>query len=157
MAEQNWNSFDIGSVMKDLTDIGKPKDLGSLDGMASPSAFEGINLPDTEKKLSSIPEWQTKWFGGTAQDGTASKGILPTGMNVFSGLAGAYLGWQQFNLAKDQLAQNKKIFNLNFANQAQSVNTQLEDRQKARVAAGGSAYESVGSYMEKNAVKQKGL
>lgn len=85
------------------------------------------------------------------------------GMPAIQGLtsaANAYLGYQQLQLGKSQLAQNKKIFNLNFTNQAQTLNTQLEDRQRSRVAssAGGSSQaESVDSYMSKNAIKTKGI
>lgn len=102
-------------------------------------------------------DWQTKWLGGTDAQGMQTNGILPVGIGALSGLTSAYLGWQQFNLAKDQLAQNKKIFNLNFQNQAQSVNTQLEDRQRARVASNPTGYQSVGDYMSKNQVSGRGI
>jgi hypothetical protein len=102
-------------------------------------------------------DWQTKWLGGTTPEGMRTNGIIPVGLSALSGLTGAYLGWQQFNLAKDQLAQNKKIFNLNFANQAQSINTQLEDRQRARVASNPGAYKSVGEYMDENKVSTRGI
>ena len=75
-------------------------------------------------------------------------------------LANAYLGYQQLQLGKSQLEQNKKIFNLNFGAQSQTLNTQMEDRQRARVASAGSgsgSLDSVDSYMSKNAIKTKGI
>lgn len=101
--------------------------------------------------------WQAKWFGGTNANGTGTNGIIPGALGAFTGLANAYTGWQQFSLAKEQLAQNKQIFNLNFMNQAKNVNRDLEDRQRARVASNSNAYQSVGDYMKKNSVSEKGI
>lgn len=158
--QPDWMNFDIDSLLSGATNTGQPRDLGSLSGMPSTGGFEGINLPSIlNSDNNPTKSWKDGLFTKTdSATGLTTKGSLATGMDIFGGLASAYLGWQQFNLAKDQLAQNKKIFNLNFANQAQSVNTQLEDRQRARVASSSTgAYESVGSYMDKNAVKQKGI
>lgn len=104
-----------------------------------------------------VPQWRLDLLGGKASDGTMVNGSLPTGLHAFSSLAGAYLGWQQFNLAKEQLAQNKKIFNLNFGAQAQSTNRELEDRQMRRVRDSGGLAESVDSYMTRNRVNTKGI
>lgn len=68
------------------------------------------------------------------------------------GLGNAYLGSQQLAVAKDTLANNKKQFDLNFKAQKQATNSALEDRQRARVSANSGGYESVGSYMSKNAI-----
>lgn len=157
--QPDWMNFDIDSLVSGATNTGQPRDLGNLDGVSSPSGFEGIKLPSSLgegggflNKLKDLLITKTD-----SKTGLTTKG-LETGIGIFGGLASAYLGWQQFNLAKDQLAQNKKIFNLNFANQAQMVNTQLEDRQRARVASSSTgAYESVSSYMDKHAIKQKGI
>lgn len=108
---------------------------------------------------------QSGWekFTGSALSKGGPDGKQGWASPVISGLTGAasaYLGYQQMKLGKSQLEQNKKIFNLNFSNQAQSINTQLEDRQRSRVAgsAGGSSQaESVESYMAKNAIKSKGI
>lgn len=104
-----------------------------------------------------IPQWRLDLFGGKDSEGAQVNGSLPTGMAAFSGLAGAYLGWQQFNLAKDQMEQNKKIFNLNFGAQAQSTNRELEDRQMRRHRDSGGASESAESYMARNRVNAKGI
>jgi len=49
----------------------------------------------------------------------------------------AYLGYQGLQLGQDQFDFTKNSFNTNLANQAKVLNTQLEDRQRARLAFGG--------------------
>lgn len=164
MAETDWSNFNFDQLKLPNLDIGSPTELSAgLDASSfnwqAPTAKAGgiPNLDDAASLGDGKPSWQTKWLGGTDANGLSSKGIIPVGMQAFSGLTSAYLGWQQFNLAKDQLAQNKKIFNLNFSNQAQNINRDLEDRQRARVASNAGAYQSVGDYMNKNSVSGKGL
>lgn len=74
-------------------------------------------------------------------------------IGVGTGLVNAFMGMQQLKVAKQALSQSKDQFNRNFEAQRTSTNTQLEDRQRARVASNAGAYESVGSYMDRNAVK----
>ena len=98
-------------------------------------------------------DWMTIWFGGKdAQTGNLSPGILPVGIGALTGLAGAYTGLEQLQVAKDNLAFQKDAFNKNFANQAKLTNSQLADRQRARVMDSPGAYESVGDYMNKYGV-----
>lgn len=79
-------------------------------------------------------------WGGMALDGASS-------------LAKAFMGMKQYGLAKQQLAENQRQFDTNFGAQKKLTNSNLEDRQLARVASNPGAYESVGSYMNKNGVK----
>lgn len=65
---------------------------------------------------------------------------------------GAYTGLRQLSLAKDSFNFNKGLAQTNLSNQAQTVNTQLEDRQRARIASNPNAYQSLSEYMSKNAV-----
>lgn len=98
-------------------------------------------------------DWITTWFGGKdAQTGNLSTGILPVGIGALTGLVGAYTGLEQLQVAKDNLAFQKDAFNKNFANQAKLTNSQLADRQRARVMDSPGAYESVGDYMNKYGV-----
>lgn len=98
-------------------------------------------------------DWMTTWFGGKdAQTGNLSTGILPVGIGALTGLVGAYTGLEQLQVAKDNLAFQKDAFNKNFANQAKLTNSQLADRQRARVMDSPGAYESVGDYMNKYGV-----
>lgn len=69
-----------------------------------------------------------------------------------SSLGNLYLGMKNYGLAKDQLRTQKEQFNMNYNNQRQLLNTQMEDR--ARTEAGGSSKaESVESYMARNRIK----
>jgi hypothetical protein len=80
-------------------------------------------------------------------------GLGGTLMNAGKLGLSAYLGYKQLGQAEKQLKQNKMEFKSNFNNQAQLLNTQMEDRQAARVASNATGYQSVGSYMDKNKVK----
>jgi hypothetical protein len=86
-------------------------------------------------------------------DGTTSGGWGSAALGVAQGLGGLYLGMQQYNLAKEALANSKDQFNRQFAVQKNLTNSQLEDRQRARVASNAGAYQSVGEYMSQNGVK----
>lgn len=92
----------------------------------------------------------TDWLGSTnAQTGMTTPGVLPTAVSSLSGLSDIYFGLKQYGLAKDQFRENRRQFNLNFDAQRNLTNSQLEDRQKARVASNPGRYESVSSYMNK--------
>ena len=68
-------------------------------------------------------------------------------------LMGGWMGMKQYGIAKDTLKEGKRQFNKNYTAQASTINTQLEDRQRARVASNAGAYESVTPYMDKNRIK----
>ena len=74
---------------------------------------------------------------------------LGVGQGLFSG----YLGLQQLGMAKKAFGENQRQFNLNYDAQRRTTNSALEDRQRARLASNAGAYESVGSYMDRNGVK----
>ena len=93
-----------------------------------------------------------KWFGGSNNAGNYVPGMALTGLNALTGVAGAYIGWQQFKTAQDSLKENKRQFNLNYEAQKKNYNSTIEDRQRARVASNPNAYQSVGSYMSKNGI-----
>jgi len=60
---------------------------------------------------------------------------------------------KHYGLAVDQLKESKRQYNQNYAAQRTLTNSQLEDRQHARVASNAGAYESVGSYMNRDGSK----
>lgn len=68
------------------------------------------------------------------------------------GLTNAFLGMKQYGLAKKTFDESKRQFELNYDAQRNLTNSQLEDRQRARVASNGN-YQSVEAYMNKNRVK----
>ena len=89
------------------------------------------------------------WLGNSK---TGAKGAAMPMLAAVGGLMNGWLGFEQLNLAKDQLKENKHQFALNFNNQASLANTNLRDRQQARIGAGSNA-QSVDSYMKENAVR----
>lgn len=74
-------------------------------------------------------------------------------LGAAQGIGGAYMGMKQYGLARDALAQSQNQFNQNYAAQRQTINTQLEDRQRARVAASAGQAESVDSYLDRNRIR----
>ena len=97
--------------------------------------------------------WLDKLLG--YQDGEVfNPGYLKTGVDVVGGIGNLYLGMKQYGLAKDQFAENKRQYNQNFEVQKNLTNSQLEDRQRGRLAAQPNAGNpSLSEYMSKYGVK----
>ena len=74
-------------------------------------------------------------------------------MGAANGLASAYMGMQQYGLARDTLNQHKAEYAANYDAQRRTTNAAMEDRQAARVASNAGAYQSVGDYMAKNGIR----
>ena len=91
-------------------------------------------------------------MGSTNEKGVRSDGWGGLAIGGAQALTGAFMGMKQYQLAQEALSENKRQFSLNFDNQRKTVNTELEDRQRARVASNAGAYQSVGDYMQKNGV-----
>lgn len=96
--------------------------------------------------------WDSFLQQNNAKTGMASGGWGSAALGLASGLTNAWIGFNQYGLAKDQLAFQKDSFKKNYDAQRQTTNTALEDRQKARVAANPGAYQSVGTYMNENRI-----
>ncbi len=96
-------------------------------------------------------------FGGmlnsTDANGVTSQGWGAPALGAASGLLNAWMGMKQYGLAKDTLSEGKRQFQLNYDAQKTTTNTQLEDRQRARVASNSGAYQSVGDYMSANGIR----
>ncbi len=112
--------------------------------LPTPNLTGGVGVPATNGI-----DWGSSkfWLGDRNQPGAA--GLALGGANF---LMNSFLGWQQLGVAKDSLAAAKDQFAKNFAAQQKTLNTQLEDRQRARVASNAGAYQSVGDYMAQNKV-----
>jgi hypothetical protein len=91
-------------------------------------------------------------MGSTNDKGVRSDGWGGLAIGGAQALTGAFMGAKQYQLAQEALSENKRQFSLNYDNQRKTVNTELEDRQRARVASNSGAYQSVGDYMAKNGV-----
>jgi len=94
-----------------------------------------------------------KSFFGGAIGSTDKPGWGAPMLTAAGGLANAYLGMQQYGLAKDRLAEAKRQYNQEYQVNRQLTNSRLEDRQRARVASNSGAYQSVGDYMNQYGVK----
>jgi len=102
------------------------------------------------------PSIMDSFLQQTNKDGVTSGGYGSAALGAASGLFNAFMGMKQYGLAKEGLAESKKQFGLNYDAQRQTTNASLEDRQRARVASNGGAYQSVGDYMNKNAIASRG-
>lgn len=91
-------------------------------------------------------------FGGTQSDGTKINGWGSTALGLGQGLWGAYAGMKQLGMAEDMFDESKRQFNKNYTMQRKTLNTAMEDRQRARVASNPTAYQSVGDYMKENRI-----
>lgn len=94
-------------------------------------------------------------FGSTdPTSGKVAGGWAMPALTLAGGLSSFIQGNAAQDIARGQLKESQRQFDLNYNNQRQTLNTAMEDRQRARVAsAGGSgAYESVDSYLARNKV-----
>jgi hypothetical protein len=57
------------------------------------------------------------------------------------------MGMKNYGLMKDSLREGKRQFDMNWGLQRDMVNSQMEDRQRARVASNPNAYQGVDDYM----------
>lgn len=96
--------------------------------------------------------WQG-FTGYTDKNGIKTDGWGGLALGGISALGGAFLGMKQYGLAKKQLAETKRQFDLNYGAQVKNMNTAMEDRQRTRVANNAALNESVDSYMAKNRIK----
>ena len=113
----------------------------------------GVNQPGG--MFSGIGQWMkdSNFLGGKDANGMQTQGWGGLALGGAQALGSLYMGMQQYNLAKDTLANNKAQFERNFAAQKTTTNASLEDRQRARVASNAGAYQSVGDYMNQNGVR----
>lgn len=123
MADAGGASFEINPTMWDKFKQGGSDLMGSF--------MPKIN-PETGKM-------ESMGWGMPALQGINSLGSM-------------YLGMKNYGLAKDTLANAKNEFALNYGNQRQLLNTQMEDKARARASANHNA-ESAESYMARNRIK----
>ena len=143
--------------------------FSSGDGGAAPnmSSLPMAPVSPNMSGLSSIPNpdvasvpWDDNWHGGTLngffdstdKNGGKTQGWGNTALGAANGLFNGWMAMQQYGLMKDQLAESKRQFGLNYGAQRNITNASLEDRQRARVASNPGAYQSVGDYMKQHAI-----
>lgn len=96
---------------------------------------------------------ESGFLGSTDANGIKTDGWGGMALGGLGALGKAFMGMQQYGLMKKQLAEGKRQFNLNYDAQKRTTNAALEDRQRARLASNSGAYESLGSYMNKNGIQ----
>lgn len=139
----NWGGQSMAPMI-DPTQIAAPViDTSALQNLPAMSAGAAGNA---------APGFMDGMLGYRGADGTQHAGWGGLALGGASALMNGYLGFQQLGVAKDQLAQSKKQFEINFGAQQKLTNSRLEDRQRARVASNPGAYQSVGEYMSKNGI-----
>lgn len=142
---QSYTWFDQPNAT--ITDLGVNKSIVPYG--ANPVPVGGLNN-NMQLSNDGVGGWlREKGIIGTRDQ----QGWGGLALGAATGIGSLYLGMQQYNLAKDALANNKAQYAQNYAAQRSEMNTNLEDRQRARVASNSGAYQSVGDYMAANGIK----
>lgn len=123
-----------------------PQDYSSLDG-PTVDAAAAPGLWDRFKGLFSGAFDKTDLKNNTKTQGWASPMV-----NLAQGIGNYGMAQKQLGLANRTMDENVRQFDLNYGNQVQTYNTNLEDRQRAKMAASRNA-ESIDSYMARNRLK----
>lgn len=150
--DPNWLSFGANTQQGLISPAVAAAQNG--DGVASSI------LPDFSGLGATLDKWNTSegffgkdsMLGSIDQNGIKSNGWLSTGFGVAKDLATSWMAMQQLDLAKDQFNFQKDAWTKQFDTQASLTNTRLEDRQRARLGANPTGYQSVGDYMKENGV-----
>lgn len=155
------SGFDWDNPLQSLMTFANPQGNNVPWSIARPQNTEGFmgslaTIPGTGNQLGRLPGsqggrsggWLTmdSFFGTKDQPGWG--GLALGGLG---GLGNAWMGMQQYGLAKDQLAEAKRQYNTNLEMQRSDINRRLEDRQSRRVEERAGAT-PVDEYMKKHGV-----
>lgn len=125
--------------------------LGSFAPVPNPAEDATAPLPWIQR----LGQWgKTSGFAGSTDTKTGIKtdGWGGLALGGAQALMGGYLGMKQYGMAKSQLAEAKRQFNVNYEAQRKSMNTAMEGRAAARHASNPDHYESAGAYMDKHRI-----
>lgn len=146
----SWNSMaGYGST---------PMLAGEIDPMAAMADAGGASYEINPTLWGKIKQGGSDLAGSFLPKINPETGKMETlgwGMPALQGLSSLgnmYLGMKNYGLAKDQLNTQKEQFAMNYNNQRQLLNTQMEDMARARASA-SSKVESPESYMARNRIK----
>lgn len=122
--------------------------------MGQQNMGNGLQGLDLSKLISgnTISSGASKAGGLFDIEGLTGLGALNLGGQLLGSLGGIYGGMQQYKLGRDSLNFQKDAFNRNMENQRKLVNSQLSDRQAARVNANPGNARSVDDYMKEYGV-----
>lgn len=144
------NGLDWGTILG-TSDFGQmPINTGAMQSM--PNVTEGPGMFGSA--MGGLGDWfnNSGFMGKTLANGDKMQGWGAPVMGAVGGLASSFLGMQQLGMAKDAFNENKRQFEMNWGAQQKTVNSRLEDRQRARVAANPGAYQSPTDYMKQNGI-----
>lgn len=114
--------YELAFSDDDFTSISKGLNSSST---GSPD-YAGLGKSILQRML----DWQSP-------DGTQHQGWgIPT-LQALGSLGQGFVGFKQLGLMKDSLRENKRQFNMNWDAQRSMANSQMADRQDARIAASG--------------------
>jgi hypothetical protein len=157
MADVNATNTALSTLLGSTTTSGIPS-TGATQLQDLWQAFTGAIGGVADKVL---PDWVSSPIDALKRSGAfdstdpATKAVKSGWLGPVTaftkGLGELYLGKKTYDLAKDQANFQKQAYLTNYANQVQSMNRDLEDRQRVR-AAGSTKAESVDSYMSRNRV-----
>ena len=125
------NGIDLSGLATGASAADLSKVFPSFNGAGGASTSFMDKMLGYEGKNGYVPGW-----GGMA-------------LSAASGIGQSLMSMKQYGLMEDQLKEQKRQFDINYAMQKKSFNSQVEDRQRARVASNPGAYESVTDYMKK--------
>lgn len=112
-------------------------------------------MPQAQSTTLSSPSpagWS--WFDTFNENGQRTgQGMATPTLNAASSIFNAYMGLKQYGLAKNQFAESKRQFGLNFDAQKRTTNAALADRQSARLASNPTAYASLADYMSQYGIQ----
>ena len=136
--------------------------------LSMPQDVPGLSLPDLGPMSALetlLKQPQKGWWdrvttgikdsgviGGTNADGSKFDGWGSPVVGLLQALNAFSMGNRQMKLYKNAADDARKQFAMNYGAQRQTLNTQMEDRQRAAVAANPHR-ESVESYMARNRIK----
>lgn len=126
------SNFTPGAVATPVANPTVPAGMGDADN----GGFLGGLFDNFFDKTDTATGIKTQGWGGMALSG-------------LQGLGNSYMAMKQFGLAEDALKEQKRQFNINYEAQRKTTNSQLADRQRARVASNPNAYQSEAEYMKK--------
>lgn len=117
------NTFNWGAIN---TSLGGSTDYASKNTIAS-------DLAQVDKK-SSNNNWMSFWFGNKEQ-----VGAVQAGASVFSGAVGAWLGYENLQLAEESLSMQREQFAQNKAMANMEAALKLDARKRGLAAHGISS------------------
>lgn len=145
--------FDLSAIFGGTTGAnqGANQSLVNFPGFGG-AASAGASLGGSGGGIGSLFSRQSLFGGTDPNTGMSTGGWAPVALGAGQAIFGALQGNKAMGLAEKQFKEGQRQFDLNFDAQRKTINTQLEDRQRARNASNSTAYENTDDYLRKNRV-----